>query len=298
MKSEKKILFAFLLNLAFSIFEFVGGAITGSVAIVSDAIHDIGDAGSLGISYFLEKKSKEKSNEIYTYGYGRYSVLGGLITNLILLVGSGIVIYNAVQRLIHPVEIHYDGIILFAVVGVVVNFLAARLTHEGHSINQKAVNLHMIEDVLGWVVVLIGAIVMRFTDWAILDPLMSIGVAIFILVNVAKNLKEICEIFLEKIPNGVTVEEIRDHISEMEGIKDVHHIHLWSMDGYHGYATMHVVSDEDPHTIKERVKTELGAHGIVHATIELETTKEFMHKKEHHMESYEHLGHCHHHHHH
>lgn len=298
MKSEKKILFAFLLNLAFSIFEFVGGAITGSVAIMSDAIHDLGDAGSLGISYFLEKKSKEKSNEIYTYGYGRYSVLGALITNVILLFGSGIVIYNAIDRILHPVKMHYDGIILFAVVGVVVNLLAARLTHEGDSINQKAVNLHMIEDVLGWIVVLVGAVVMRFTEWSIIDPLMSIGVAIFILVNVAKNLKEVFEIFLEKIPNGISVEEIREYISKMDGILDVHHIHIWSMDGYHGYATMHVVSDEEPHEVKERIKAELKEHGIVHTTIELESTKEFLHKKEHHLESYEHLGHCHHHHHH
>ena len=298
MKSEKKILFAFLLNLGFAIFEFIGGAITGSVAIVSDAIHDLGDAGSLGISYFLEKKSKEKSNEIYTYGYGRYSVLGALITNLILLVGSGIVIYNAINRILNPVEIHYDGIILFAIVGVVVNFVAAKLTHEGDSLNQKAVNLHMIEDVLGWLVVLIGAIVMRFTDWAIIDPLMSIGVAIFILVNVAKNLKEICEILLEKIPNGISVEEIREHISGIEGILDVHHIHIWSMDGCSGYATMHVVTDAEAHTIKELVKAELKEHGIVHTTVELETTEEFEHKKEHHHHSYEHLGHCHHHHHH
>ena len=298
MKSEKKILVAFLLNLAFSIFEFVGGAITGSVAIVSDAIHDLGDAGSLGVSYFLEKKSKEKSNEIYTYGYGRYSVLGALITNLILLAGSGIVIYNAIDRILHPVEMHYDGIIIFAVVGVLVNLLAASLTHEGHSLNQKAVNLHMIEDVLGWLVVLVGAVIMRFTDWAILDPLMSIGMAIFILANVTKNLKEICEIFLEKIPNGISVEEIREHISEMNGVLDVHHIHIWSMDGYHGYATMHVVTDEEPHQVKERVKAELKKHGIVHTTIELETSTEFLHKRKYHLESYEHLGHCHHHHHH
>ena len=103
---------------------------------------------------------------------------------------------------------------------------------------------------------------------------------------------------MEKIPNGISVEEIREYISKMDGILDVHHIHIWSMDGYHGYATMHVVSDEEPHEVKERIKAELKEHGIVHTTIELESTKEFLHKKEHHLESYEHLGHCHHHHHH
>ena len=263
MKSEKKILFAFLLNLAFSVFEFIGGVLTGSVAIISDAIHDLGDAGSLGISYFLEKKSKD------VYRFGRYSVLGALITNLILLCGSGIVIYNAIHRIIRPVEIHYNGIIVFAVVGVLVNYFAAHLTHEGHSINQKAVNLHMIEDVLGWLVVLAGALVMRFTEWSMIDPILSVAVAVFILVGVFKNLKEILEIFLERIPNGVTIEEIREYVLRMDGVLEVHHIHVWSMDGYHGYASMHIVSREPNETI-ERVKAELKELGITHTTIEME----------------------------
>jgi cobalt-zinc-cadmium efflux system protein len=169
MKTEKNILIAFVLNFAFSIFEFVGGIFTGSVAIISDAIHDIGDAASIGISYFLEKKSKQQPDAEYTYGYARYSVLGSLITTLILLVGSAVVIYNAIGRIIAPTEINYGGMILFAVVGVCVNFGAAFLTRDGHSLNQKAVNLHMLEDVLGWVVVLVGAVV------CLLDLLFNFG---------------------------------------------------------------------------------------------------------------------------
>ena len=232
MRSDKNILVAFILNLAFSIFELIGGAFTNSVAIISDAIHDMGDSVRIGAAYVLERKSKNKPDKDYTYGYLRYSVLGSLITTLILLIGSVLVIYNSIVRIINPVEINYNGMIVFAIVGAVVNFLAAYFTREGDSINQRAVNLHMLEDVLGWVVVLIGAVVMRFTDWVILDPIMSIGVTIFILINVAKNLKEICEIFLEKIPNGVSVEEIREHMLEMESIEDIHHIHIWSIDGY------------------------------------------------------------------
>ena len=182
MKTEKNIFLAFILNFAFSIFEFFGGIFTGSVAILSDAVHDIGDAASIGVAFFLEKKSKRQPDKIYTYGYTRYSVIGSVITTLILLFGSTMVIYNAIKRIITPVEIRYDGMIIFAVVGVCVNFLAAFLTREGDSLNQKAVNLHMLEDVLGWAVVLIGAIVMRFTDFAIIDPLMSIGVALFIFI--------------------------------------------------------------------------------------------------------------------
>ena len=180
MKTEKNILFAFILNLAFSIFEFFGGIFTGSIAILSDAVHDIGDATSIGIAFLLEKKSKRHPDEKYTYGYARYSLLGGVITTVILLLGSTMVVYNAVKRIINPVEIHYNGMILFAIVGVLVNFVAAFLTREGDSLNQKAVNLHMLEDVLGWAVVLVGAIVMRFTDFSLLDPILSIGVALFI----------------------------------------------------------------------------------------------------------------------
>ena len=194
MKTERNILIAFILNLAFSIFEFIGGAVVGSVAIISDAVHDIGDAASIGISYFLERKSKKQPDKTHTYGYMRYSVIGGVITTVILLLGSAAVIYNAILRIMSPVEINYDGMIIFAIVGAAVNLLAAFFTREGDSINQKAVNLHMLEDVLGWVLVLVGAVVMRFTDISIIDPLMSIGVAVFILINAVKNLKEVVSV--------------------------------------------------------------------------------------------------------
>ena len=197
MKTEKNILIAFILNLVFSLFEFIGGAITGSVAIISDVVHDIGDAASIGISYFLEHKSKKQPDKVYTYGYARFSVIGGLITTVILLVGSGAVIYNAVIRIFNPTPIDYSGMIVFAIIGASVNFVAAFITREGDSINQRAVSLHMLEDVLGWVVVLIGAIIMRFTDLSIIDPLMSIGVSVFIFINAIKNLKQIENLFLE-----------------------------------------------------------------------------------------------------
>lgn len=296
MKTEKNILIAFLLNLLFSVFEFVGGVFTGSVAIVSDAIHDIGDAASIGIAYLLEKKSKKQPDETYTYGYTRYSVVGSVITTLILLVGSCFVAYNAVCRIVNPKPIHYNGMILFAVVGVVVNFCAAYFTREGDSLNQKAVNLHMLEDVLGWVVVLVGAVVMRFTDFAIIDPLMSIGVAVFIFVNAVKNLKEALDLFLEKTPHNIDVQEIKAHLMEICGVLDVHHIHIWSMDGYHHYATMHIVTNSDSHEIKDAIREELREHGIGHATLELEGEGEHCHEKRCHIEFYSHAGHHHHHH--
>ena len=277
MKSEKNIFIAFILNLAFSVFEFIGGIFTGSVAIVSDAIHDFGDAAGIGISYFLEKKSKKQPDEKHTYGYARYSVIGSLITTFILLFGSVTVIYNAINRLINPTEINYNGMIIFAVVGVCVNFCAAYFTRDGDSLNQKAVNLHMLEDVLGWAVVLIGAIIMRFTDWSFIDPVMSVGVSLFIFINAVRNLKEAIDLFLEKTPHGIDIKEIAEHISEIDGVIGVHHIHIWSMDGQSNYATMHVVTNSDSHKIKETIREELLEHGINHATLELETEDERCH---------------------
>ena len=280
MKTEKNILVAFILNLAFSIFEFVGGVFVGSVAIVSDAVHDVGDAASIGISYLLEKKSKKQPDEKYTYGYARYSLIGGMITTLILLVGSVVVIYNAIVRIISPVEIHYNGMIIFAVIGIVVNFTAACVTHKGDSFNQKAVNLHMLEDVLGWVVVLLGAIVMRFTDLVWIDPVLSIGVAVFILVHAVENLKAVLDLFLEKIPAGISIDTIKTELEKIHGVENVPPIHVWSMDGQSNYATMHIVTNDDSCAMKETVRDALQEMGIGHATLELEQMEEHCCAKE------------------
>ncbi len=298
MKTEKNILIAFILNLFFSVFEFFGGVFTGSVAIVSDAVHDLGDALSIGVSYFLEKKSKKEPDEKYTYGYARFSVIGSVITTLILLFGSLAVIYNAVCRIITPVEINYSGMMIFAVVGVIINLGAAFVTKDGASLNQKAVNLHMLEDVLGWIVVLVGAVIMKFTDFSVIDPIMSIGVSVFILINALKNLREVLELFLEKTPCGISVEEIKEHITEIEGVIDVHHIHLWSIDRVNNYATMHIVTNGDPCKIKEKVREELKEHGICHTTLELEKEGEHCNDEHCHVMINEFSGHQHHHHHH
>jgi len=299
MKTEKNILIAFLLNMSFSIFELIGGIFTNSVAIISDAVHDFGDSISIGISYVLEKKSKKKPDSKYTFGYTRYSILGAFITNTILITGSVLVIINAIQRIMNPVEINYDGMIVFAIFGVIVNFLAAHFTKEGDSLNQKAVNLHMLEDVLGWVVVLIGAIVIKFTEITVIDAIMSIGVAIFILIHALKSFKSIVDLFLEKIPNGIEIQELKEHLLEIENVKDVHHIHIWSMDGFNNYATMHIVTDlKEINELKHKVKEELKEHGISHTTIEIEEQGYECDEPECTIEETHHNGHHHHHHHH
>lgn len=296
MKTDKNILIAFLLNLFFSVFELIGGIFTNSIAIISDAVHDFGDSQSIGISYFLEKKSKKKPDKKYTFGYTRYSVLGAIITNTILIIGSILVIYNAIKRIITPVEINHNGMIIFAIVGALVNFIAAYMTKEGDSLNQKAVNLHMLEDVLGWIAVLIGAIVIKFTNFNLIDPILSILVAIYILIHALKSYKKIFNLFLEKTPEEIEIDELKEHILSIKGVEGVHHIHIWSIDGYNHFATMHIVTDTKKVTeLKKSIKEELSEHGISHTTIEIESKDECCDEEECCIK--EHATHNHHHHH-
>ncbi len=295
MKSDKNILIAFLLNLVFCLFELIGGAITGSVAIVSDAVHDFGDSLSIGISYFLEKLSKKAPDENYTYGYKRFSVIASTITTVILLSGSIVMIYNSVLRLINPIKINHNGMLIFAIIGTVVNLVAAIVTHRGYSMNEKSVSLHMLEDVLGWIVVLIGAIIIKFTGFVMIDPLLSLVVALFILICSIKNIKEILSIFLEKTPKGLTVQGVKNKLCKISGVEGVHHIHLWSIDGEENLATMHIVTNGDTDKIKKEVKSILLDLGINHSTIETEKLGEACGDKQ--CNTSEH-SHTHHHHHH
>ena len=294
-KSDKNIFIAFLFNLLFSMIELVGGVFTGSISIISDAVHDFGDAASIGLSFLFEKKSKRAPDERYSYGYGRFSVLGGAITCLILFIGSAIVIYNAVQRILHPVEIRYNGMLLLAVIGLSTNTLAAYFTHGGRSVNQKAVHLHMVEDVLGWLTVLIGAIVMRFTDFLLLDPILSIVTAVFILINAGKNFQSVLDIFLLKTPKNISLSLLKEHLLQIEGVEDAHHIHLGTVDGEHLYATAHIVVKAYGGEVKKTIKEALREYGIFHTVLELETAEETCLEKT--CALPHSTNHCHHHHH-
>lgn len=272
MKTSRNMLIAFLLNLCFSIFEFVGGIISGSYAIMSDALHDLGDALSIGISFIFEKKSKKSPDEIYTFGYGNFSLIGALFTTFVLLSGSVIIITNSVAKIINPSEIQYGKMIVFAVIGVITNTVAALVTRGNGSANQRAVNLHMLEDSLGWVCVLTGAVIMHFTDFYFLDPIMSIAVSIFIIISSMSNLTYVFSVFLQKIPEETSAPEIKEKLMHIKGICEVHHVHIWRHGSDNILATMHVVTDENPAKIKEEVRRKLFEHGINHVTLEIEGT--------------------------
>lgn len=215
MQSDKKILAAFLLNLGFSLFEAIGGFLCGSVAILSDAVHDLGDAAAIGLSYFFEKKSRRAPDDVYTYG--RYSLFGSLFTTLILIAGSVFVLLQAASRLVSPTELREEGMLLMALFGPVVNLAAACFTRGGDSLNQRSVNLHMLEDVAGWAAVLFGALVIRFTGWTLIDPLLSAATALFLLIQAIRNLSCTLEPLSERAPKGLCAEQIREALLAVEG---------------------------------------------------------------------------------
>ena len=278
--SKENIKVAFLLNLIFSIFEIIGGFLTNSISIITDSIHDFGDAISIGVSYLLEKKSEKKSNNKYTYGYLRYSLFGALITSIILLTGSIIVLYNAIPRLINPVDVNYDAMILFAIFGVFINGYAAYRTSHAEKHNEKAINLHMLEDVFGWIAVLIGSIVIKLFNLMIIDPILSILISIYILYHVYKYLKEIFEILMEKVPNDIDINEIKKFIKENnKNIDNIHHIHVWSLDGINNYMTAHILLNKDLSKnelidLKKQIKEQIKKFDINHLTIEIEYNNE------------------------
>lgn len=298
MNTRNHILIAFLLNLFFSIFEFFGGIFTGSIAITSDALHDLGDAISIGASYLLERKSQRPADQRYTYGYGRYSVLGAALTTLILMAGSVIIISEAILRMINPSPIHHNGMILMAIVGIAVNTCAALFTRHGHSVNEKAVNLHMLEDILGWIVVLVGSFLIRLTGWTVLDPIMSIGLSLFILYQAIRNIGEILNIILQKVPKNMDPNTIMTALSQIPHVQDVHHLHIWTLDGYRNVASMHVVTDHDPQQIKAAVRKILTPFEIHHITVEIERTDEECQNTGYYHTAHHPHPHSHHHHHH
>ena len=284
--SGENIATAFFLNLGFTIIEAVGGFLTNSVAIISDAIHDLGDSFSLGLAWYFDKVSKRKPNTEYTYGYKRFALLGALINCLILLGGSVWVIYESITRITNPETVSATGMLWLAILGVIVNGLAAFKTGhgEGHGVNERVVSLHMLEDVLGWVAVLIVSIVMIFVNVPILDPILSICIAAFILINVYRNLKESVHVIMQGVPDTIDIEEVKKTVEDMNNVMEVHDLHLWSLDSEYTIASMHVVVDTWEQQIlcelKKSIKTKLATMNIEHATIEFELTCEHCQKCE------------------
>ena len=277
--SSNNLKLAFFLNAAFTIFELIGGFYVNSVAIISDAVHDLGDTLSLGTSWYLQNKSRKGRNYRFSFGYKRFSLLGALINSLVLLVGSVYVITEAISRLVEPEYSDAGGMLLFAIFGVAVNGFAAWKLSKGTSINEKVVSWHLIEDVLGWVAVLIVAIVLHFYNTPYLDPALSLLITLYILYNVFKRLKETLFIFLQGVPKEINLEEIEQKLKSIPQIASLHHTHLWSLEGTDHVFTTHIKLNNITQfqqllDVKRSVKDVLQEYKFDHYTIETELDEE------------------------
>lgn len=273
--TEANLRAAFFLNLAFTLLEVVGGLITNSVAILSDAVHDLGDTLSLGLAWRLDRVAQRGGDKQFSYGYRRFSLLGAIISTVVLIIGSLIILIEAIPRLFSPEHANAQGMILFAVLGVVVNGLAALRLRGEKSLNARAIAWHLIEDVLGWVAVLAVSIVLLFTDFYILDPLLSILITIYILFNVLKNLKQTLAVFLQAVPENVDAASIDERLNEIEHVCSTHHTHVWSLDGEHHVLTSHIVVDEDVSKeqvlcLRKEILELVRELAFAHSTIEIE----------------------------
>lgn len=266
---------AFALNLVFTIIEIIGGLLTNSLAILSDAVHDLGDSVSLGLGWYLERFSRRESDQQYSYGYRRFSLLGALINTIILVVGALYITLEAIPRLFSPEKPNATGMAILAVGGIMINGLAVlRLRHE-KSYNSRAIAWHLLEDVLGWIAVLIVGTILIFTELYFLDPLLSILISIYVLYNVLKNLQQTFRLFLQAVPADFEIEDINKRLLQIENIKSIHHTHVWSLDGVDHVLTTHIVVDEDiPREsmlcVKADVRNLVKDLNISHLTIDIE----------------------------
>ena len=276
---------AFFLNTGFAVIELIGGIFTNSVAIMSDALHDFGDSLSLGTAWYFQKKSQKGRSHHYTYGYRRFSLLGAFINSIVLIVGSIFIIQEAIQRLFKPEQADAKGMLFLAILGILVNGAAMFRLKKGASVNERVVSLHFLEDVLGWVAVLIGAVIMLFADVPVIDPILSLLIACFVLFNVYRNIKPAFRIILQGVPEDPSEKKIRDSVMKQEGVIDMHDFHIWTLDGINHIVSMHIISDhnmdlKEAESLKENIKTGLKKISISHATIEVEFDPEHCSQKD------------------
>lgn len=271
MSSSKNTFIAFLLNLSFSIIEFIFGWLFGSSAILADAVHDLGDALAIGSSAIMQTYANKPADKFYPFGYKRWNILAALLTSSILIIGSSLILVENIPNLFHPQPVNQDGMLILGIIAVIINFFASRIVKNGHSHNESILSLHFLEDILGWLAVILVSIILQFTDWYFLDPLLSLGIAIFILAKALPKAWNNVKILLETSPQGVNLEEVKGVLLTLENVHEITQLNVWTMDGYEHCATVTVtltnpaVADKT----KAKIRNSLITFGIVQSTIEI-----------------------------
>ena len=276
MKAKYTVWIAFFLNLSYAIVEFIAGGIFGSSAVLADSVHDLGDAIAIGISALLETISNREEDRHYTLGYKRFSLLGDLVTAVILITGSILVILENIAKIFHPQSVNDEGIFWLGIIAITINVLASLVIRKGQTKNESILSLHFLEDTLGWVAVILMAIVLRFTDWYILDPLLSIAISFFVLSKALPRFWSTLKIFLDAVPEGVDIQKIKTDLAELDHVASINQLNLWTMDGLEKNAIVHVCLKEMEHmeTCKESIRIFLKDCGFQNITIEVDVDLE------------------------
>ena len=276
MKAKYTVWVAFFLNLSYAIVEFIAGGIFGSSAVLADSVHDLGDAIAIGISAFLESISNREEDSHYTLGYKRFSLLGAMITAVILITGSILVILENITKLFNPQPVNDEGILWLGIIAVSINVLASLVVRKGKTKNESILSLHFLEDTLGWLAVILMAIILRFTDWYILDPLLSLAISFFILSKALPRFWSTLKIFLDAVPEGVDIQKIKTDLAELDHVASINQLNLWTMDGLEKNAIVHVCLKEMEHmeTCKESIRIFLKDCGFQNITIEVDADLE------------------------
>lgn len=299
MKTKHAVWLVFFLNLSYSIVEFIAGGVFGSSAVLADSVHDLGDAVAIGVSAVLETISNREEDSRYTLGYKRFSLLGALITAVILMTGSALVILENLTKLFHPQPVNDEGILWLGIIAVTINVLASLVVRKGKTKNESILSLHFLEDTLGWIAVILMAIILRFTDLYILDPLLSLVISFFILSKAIPRFWSTLKIFLDAVPEGVDIKKIKSDLEQLEHVSSVNQLNLWTMDGLEKNAIVHVCLEqiEDMEASKTAIRHHLKDIGFHNITIEVDSDQDShaCHKRDiHAIESQS--GHDHHHH--
>jgi cobalt-zinc-cadmium efflux system protein len=276
-----------ILNSLFVVIEAFIGFSINSLSLLSDAGHNLADVGSLALSLLAFRLLKVKANDKYTYGYRKTTILAALLNGVILLLSIGAIAYAAVDRFSNPVPLPGKTIALVAGIGIVINFITAYLfmKNQKHDLNVKSAYLHMLADGLVSVGIMAGGILIYFTHLYWIDPVISIIIVVVILAGTWGLLKESLALTLDAVPKDIDINKIKQNAKNIDGIKDLHHIHVWAMSTTENAKTAHLVIDycentEQIRLIKDNLKHKLLHMNIQHITLETEFINDNCRKEE------------------
>ena len=270
-KAGKNLAFVFFMNLTFNLIVIIGGLATNSIAILADCIHDVSDTISIALAWVLEKISQKNPSKKYSYGYERFSILGAVIISVFVIIMGLVILNESIPRLFKPEGVDSGGMLILAVIGIIFKSLSVYRLHKGETFNEKAILFHQLGDIFEWITILILSLVLMFWKGAPnLDPYVSIGIAIWLIFNLGRNLYKSLEVLLQKVPDSFNSDKFQRQISGIDGVRNIEDYHIWSLDGIDTVMTVKVNVDykKDTFQIKEEIKEISKQYNVVDLTIE------------------------------